>query len=376
MGVTKLAQKKQSPRSRKGARKRAVTKIMKENRDRKKILSPEMIARYEKRKGAVEALQRGVAASLVAKVHNVPVRRVFIWLSKVTTNGMSGLHEEQRSGRPSKLTPEAMQWLYNAITGGSPQQYYLEFALWSLSLIRALIIKEYDVTLNKSTICRLMSKMGITPQVPLYQSYRKSPNKVSYYLRKRYPAIAQWAKDNGAALFFADESRVRADGHQGTTWAPIGETPVVVDSGDRFGVNMISAVSSSGAMFFECFEDKMNSERFIVFLKALRAEAKRPIAVIVDGGSYHKSKMVREFLKTEGDTLLIKLVILPAYSPELNPDEQVWNNAKREIGRRTAKTKATLLKMVKSALQTIQSSKELVMSFFKLPDTQYASGIV
>jgi transposase len=376
MGVTKLAQKKQSPRSRKGARKRAVTKIMKENRDRKKILSPEMIARYEKRKGAVEALQRGVAASLVAKVHNVPVRRVFIWLSKVTTKGMSGLHEEQRSGRPSKLTPEAMQWLYNAITGGSPQQYYLEFALWSLSLIRALIIKEYDVTLNKSTICRLMSKMGITPQVPLYQSYRKSPNKVSYYLRKRYPAIAQWAKDNGAALFFADESRVRADGHQGTTWAPIGETPVVVDSGDRFGVNMISAVSSSGAMFFECFEDKMNSERFIVFLKALRAEAKRPIAVIVDGGSYHKSKMVREFLKTEGDTLLIKLVILPAYSPELNPDEQVWNNAKREIGRRTAKTKATLLKMVKSALQTIQSSKELVMSFFKLPDTQYASGIV
>jgi transposase len=76
-----------------------------------------------------------------------------------------------------------------------------------------------------------------------------------------------------------------------------------------YKTSMISAVSSSGAMFFECFEDKMNSERFIVFLKALRAEAKRPIAVIVDGGSYHKSKMVREFLKTEGDTLLIKLVM-------------------------------------------------------------------
>jgi transposase len=348
---------------------------MKANRDLKKQRSPEAIALFEKRKSAVEAVRRGEAAAVVARIYQVPVRRVFIWLSKVEAKGFTGLHDEQRSGRPSKLSPETMQWLYNVITGGSPRQYYLEFALWSLALIRALIIKEHGITLNKSTICRLMNKMGLSPQVPLYQSYRKSPNKVTYYLRKRYPAVAQWAKENGAVIFFADESRLRADGHQGTTWAPIGETPVVEDSGDRFGVNMISAVSSSGAMYFECFEDKMNSDRFIVFLKALRADANRPIAVIVDGGSYHKSKLVRDFLKTEGNELGIKLVILPPYSPELNPDEQVWNHAKREVGRKVAKTKANLLAMVNSALSAIQSSKELVRSFFSLDDTRYASSI-
>jgi transposase len=373
MGVTKLVQKQKSPRSRKAARKRSITKIMKANRDRNKQKSPEAIVRFEKRKAAVLAVQRGEAAATVARIYQVPVRRIFIWLATANSKGIAGLHDEQRSGRPSKLTPEALQWLYDAITGGSPRQHYLEFALWSLSIIRALIIKKYNVTLNKSTICRMMSKMGLSPQVPLYQSYKKSPNKVNYYLRKRYPAVADWAKANGAAIFFADESRVRADGHQGTTWAPIGETPVVEDSGDRFGINMISAISSTGAMYFECFEARMDSERFIAFLKSLRTDAKKPIAVIVDGGSYHKSKRVKEFIKTEGEGLGIKLVILPPYSPELNPDEQVWNIAKRDVGRRIAKTKANLLEMVESALLAIQSSKDLIKSFFRLPGTRYAA---
>jgi hypothetical protein len=88
----------------------------------------------------------------------------------------------------------------------------------------------------------------LSPQVPLYRSYKQNPKKVNYYLKQRYPKAVAWAKENGAIIFFADESRVRADGHRGTTWAPIGETPVVKDSGDRFGLNMISAVSAQGQM--------------------------------------------------------------------------------------------------------------------------------
>jgi hypothetical protein len=41
-------------------------------------------------------------------------------------------------------------------------------------------------------------------------------------LKTRYPKVVQWAKEQGAVIFFADESRVRADGHRGTTWAPMG----------------------------------------------------------------------------------------------------------------------------------------------------------
>ena len=96
----------------------------------------------------------------------------------------------------------------------------------------------------------------------------------------------------------------------------------------------------------------------------------------MDGGSYHKSKAVKEFLKGEGLNLGIKVILLPPYSPELNPDEQVWNQAKRRIGKMSINTKKALGEVVERTLSAIQNSISLVQSFFRLPDTKYASASV
>jgi transposase len=374
MSITRKVRNEQSSKKRREQRRKDITKAMKANRSRnKEKLSSEAAVRFAKRKDAVEAVRRGEPVSTVARIHGVPPRTVFRWLAKAGEKGINGLYDEARSGRPSKLTPQIMQWLYNAVTDGNPLQYSFEFALWTLTIIRGLLIEHHGIELNKSTISRLMKKMGLTPQTPLYQSYRKNSGKVSYYLNKRYPKLKQWCAANQSQIFFADESRVRADSHQGTTWAPVGETPVVEDSGDRFGINMISAVSSRGAMYFECFEGRMDSERFIAFLRKLRKQARTAVAVVVDGGSYHKSKAVKDFIKEKGEKLGIQLLILPPYSPELNPDEQVWNQAKKKLGKMSIKTKAILKAKTQEVLSDIKSSRKLVRSFFQLPDTRYAA---
>ena len=375
MSITRSANPN-TRKSRATARKKAVKQAIKQRKLKTQTESPEAKARFDKRKAAVLAVQRGEPVSLVARVSGEPIRNVFRWISWVDAYGMAGLRDDARSGRPSKVTPETMQWLYQCVTGGSPQQFYFKFALWTLAIVRSLLIDFKGVTLNKSTVSRLMKKMGLSPQVPLYRSYKQNPKKVNYYLKQRYPKAVAWAKENGAIIFFADESRVRADGHRGTTWAPIGETPVVKDSGDRFGLNMISAVSAQGQMYFECFEQRMESQRFIDFLKSLRQAAGKPIMVIVDGGSYHKSKAVKAFLKKEGEELEIRLILLPPYSPELNPDEQVWNQAKREIGSQSLNTKKNLREAVERALQGIKASLKMVQSFFRLPDTKYACAAI
>lgn len=372
MGATRSA-KSASRKSRAAARKKGIKKSLKAMKQERKADSPEAIARFEKRKAVVAAVQRGEAVALVARLHGVPASTVFRWMSWFNSKGQAGLRDDQRSGRPSKIDGPTLQWLYKVLTGGSPQQYYLEFALWTLAIVRSLLIDHKGIELNKSTICRLMKKMGLSPQVPLYRSYRQSQSKVSYYLKQRYPKVVQWSKAKGAVIFFADESRVRADGHSGTTWAPIGETPVIKDSGDRHGINMISAVSAQGQMYFECFEEKMESQRFIEFMKSLRTAAGKPIVVIADGGSYHKSKSVKAFLKAEGDAMEIKLILLPPYSPELNPDEQVWNQAKKRLGRMSLNTKRDLKDAVHKVLTAIQNTASLIKSFFQLPDTRYAA---
>jgi transposase len=66
------------------------------------------------------------------------------------------------------------------------------------------------------------------------------------------------------------------------------------------------------------------------------------------------------------------MAFLPPYSPELNPDEQVWNYAKREVGKRIIRSKEEMEKVILSVMNTIQKNTQLVQSFFRMPDTEYA----
>jgi hypothetical protein len=60
----------------------------------------------------------------------------------------------------------------------------------------------------------------------------------------------------------------------------------------------------------------------------------------------------------------------------LNPDEQVWNHAKSDVGKRPIKSKLEMESLILSAMQSIQQKIELVKSFFRLPDTLYAEKYI
>ena len=326
--------------------------------------------RSQKRKEVVEAVTlRKEPVEVVARVYNIPLRTVFDWLARYRQGGWHALIEKNRQGRPKKITGDDMKWLYDAITMGNPLNYKLPFCLWSSNNIRALLQKERAVILSKSSICRLLGHLGLTPQKPLYKSYKQDPEKIKVYLSKTYPEVVAQAKKYHARIYFLDEAAFRSDAHRGTTWGKCGETPVIKDSGGRFGFKLISAVSARGDMHFDVIEESMNADKFINFLEKLRQDAGCPIFVIADNARYHHSKKVQAFLETQLGEIMI--AFLPAYSPELNPDEQVWNHAKAEVSKYPIKSKLDMEKLILSAMLSIQQKIELVKSFFRLPDTLY-----
>ena len=113
----------------------------------------------------------------------------------------------------------------------------------------------------------------------------------------------------------------------------------------------------------------MNSELFIRFLKKLRKDAARPILVVADNARYHHSKKVQAFLKDNVGSIM--MVFLPPYSPELNPDEQVWNHAKSQLGKRSIKNESEMKRHLLSIMRSIQKRKKLIISFFNMPDVKY-----
>lgn len=325
--------------------------------------------RFERRKSVVDAVQRGESIATVARVYKVAVRSIFDWLSWYRRGGWDALREGRRSGRPSKVSGRVLRWLYKSITLGDPTQYQFEFCLWTLGIIRQMLRQEKGIELSKSAVSRLLGQMGLSPQRPIYRSYKQKPRELKKYLTERFPELKALAQRTGAVIFFVDEAAVRSDAHRGTTWGRIGQTPVVADSGDRFSLRLISAVSPRGDLKFSTFQGAMNGERFVEFVRRLRQDVGRPIIVIADNASYHKSGPVQDYVKEQSGQ--VRVEHLPKYAPELNPDEQVWNHAKNRLAKLFIATRHEMTDAIISILHSIQANLSLVKSFFQLPDTKY-----
>lgn len=336
--------------------------------------TPTEEARYQKRKMAVDSVRQGERPTVVARVLNVPQRTIFYWLELYRHGGYDALREGKRSGRPRKVSGPILQWLYQAITLGDPMQYQFEFCLWTIGIVRSLLKRVHGIELSKSGISRLLRHLGLSPQIPKYKSYKQDPQKLRSYLNETFPEVVREARRTGAVIYFVDEAAVRADAHRGRTWAPVGTTPVVEDSGDRFGMRLISAVSPRGDLKFAVFEGRMTSQRFVEFIKKLRADTGKPIIVIADNAKYHKDGAVKSYFKPTPEG--IRVEHLPTYAPELNPDEQVWNHLKRRLGKLFIESEEHMKREVKNILLSIQHNLNLVLSFFQLKDTQYAANAV
>ena len=148
--------------------------------------------------------------------------------------------------------------------------------------------------------------------------------------------------------------------------------PEVLVTGKRGGFNILSAVTAAGVLRFSIEEGKIDSDKYIAFLEQLLRGRANPLILIVDRAPFHRSGKVRDFVRSNRKR--IRVYFLPTYSPEMNPDEQVWNMLKsKKIGRKAIKTKPELKKKVNSVLRSLQRSTERVKSFFRLPHTQYAA---
>jgi transposase len=326
----------------------------------------------EMRFEAVRRVQAGEAPTAVAREMGLYTNRIFIWLAAYRSGGWQALQARKAMGRPKRLGAKQIRWVYDTVTTKNPLQFKLPFALWTRAQIRAVIAQRFDVKLSLVSVGRLLAQLGLTCQRPLFRAYQQDRSLVERWLKEEYPKIRARAKREKAEIFFEDESGVRSDFHSGTTWAPKGKTPVVRVTGQRFSLNMISAVSARGELRFMVVRGGVGAAVFIDFLKRLMCGQRRPIYLIVDGHPSHRAKRVKAYVESLQGKL--RLFFLPPYSPELNPDELVWNDVKNNgVGRALVHGPADLMRAVVGRLRHLQKTPALVRSFFQHPETRYAA---
>jgi transposase len=230
---------------------------------------------------AVGQVEQGAHPDEVAQALGMTRAAVYSWLAKYREGGLEALKARPVPGRPPRLSGSQLARLYTLVVGNDPRQLRFAFALWTRAMIRELIRREFGVALSEVSVGRLLRKLGLSPQRPLDRASQQNPQAVARWKAEEYPAIREQAAKVGATIYFADEAGVRSDDHAGTTWAPVGRTPVVVTTGDRFGVNLISAVTAKGKLRVAAYDGNLNGPVFIDFCRRLLHDTTGPVLLIL-----------------------------------------------------------------------------------------------
>lgn len=336
-------------------------------------LSPE--AQYERRKQVIRLHRRNINRRQIGKMTGMCYTSVCRIIDTYVQGGATALAPKVRGrsvGAFRKLSDEQAQAIQQIICEKRPEQLRMRFALWSRQAVKQLIKSQFDIDLPIRTMGEYLKRWGFTPQKPILRTYERCPAKVKCWLDEAYPAIALRAKAEGAEIHWGDESALSNTDVRGRSFAPKGKTPIALHPAKREHLSMISTVSNQGTMRWMIIDGSFNSERLIEFMRLLVKDAGKKVFLVLDNLRAHHSKAVKAWLAENKST--IEVFYLPAYSPDLNPDERLNADIKHYVGTRVpVRSKEKLRTTTSYRLRELQKQPDRIKSYFQDPRVKYAA---
>jgi transposase len=326
------------------------------------------------RRQVVQAVRCGLSQTDAARTFGASLRAVSKWRRLDREGGLRALTLKRRGRRPGegRLSAKRAGRIRSMIVGKMPDQLKLPFYLWTRAAVANLIAREYGIDVSLVTVGRYLRAWGLSPQKPVRRAYERNDAAIARWLKQEYPAIARQARRDKAAIYWGDEMGLRSDHVTGTSYAPVGHTPVIRATGQRVGCNMISAITNKGALAFMVFQGKFKAPVFVAFMKRLLKQLAGRIYLIVDGHPVHKSGEARRFVDQHKPRL--RLIRMPGYCPELNPDELLNQDVKTNgLGKSRPTNRTELMATVRSHLYRRQKQPQVIRNLFREEHVRYAA---
>lgn len=321
----------------------------------------------------MRAVRDGMRQTEAARVFGVARPTVTKWVAQYDTGGARALRARRR-GRPpgTQLAPHQAALTVRLITDRCPDQLRLPFALWTREAVQQLLGERFGVQVSVWTVGRYLKRWGLTPQKPLRRAFEQDPAAVRRWLAEEYPAIRGAAKRAKATIHWGDEMGLRSDHQTGTSYGRKGQTPIIPGTGQRFRCNVLSTVTNRGRLAFMVFKEGLRASVFLRFLRRLLRHSRSPVFLIVDRHPVHRAKAVQAWLAER--PAQCRMFFLPAYSPELNPDEYLNQDVKSNaLGRQRPRDQAQMIGTIRASLRSRQRRPAHVQSYFRAESVRYAA---
>jgi transposase len=212
-----------------------------------------------------------------------------------------------------------------------PREAGLDLADWNWKVVRRFVAEHFGITLARSSCLNYLHRLGFVVTRPTKRLLKADEAKREAFVAA-YATLRQEAQTSGAKHVFVDEAHFYAAVDLRGTWVLKG-TPALVDStSPRYGekASYYSAVClETGEVEAMPLEGNSSAQTSVSFLQQLRAHYTEPLVVVWDNAPVHGGAPLRDYLRTPD--LRLRLVRLPAYSPDFNAAEHLWAWVREEV---------------------------------------------
>jgi transposase len=241
-----------------------------------------------------------------------------------------------------------------------PSNVGIDLANWNWKVVREFVARQFQETLGRSSCVQYLHRLGFVLKRPQKRLLRADATQRDAFV-VFYDALRQEAKGLGAKIFFVDEAHLRADADLRGIWVLKGAPALVDSTSPRLGekVTYYSAVClETGEVAHREVAGTCTAETSTAFLQQLRAQHPDDTLIVIwDNGPAHRGDALRTYLATPD--LRLRLVALPGYSPDFNPDEAIWDWVREEVTANTCwGTKAKVREKVGAFFQRVSARTE------------------
>jgi transposase len=275
---------------------------------------------------AWELAQQGWGVRRIAVALDASPAAVSRWLAAARHGGHLALLTRSRSGAPSKLSADQRRLIPDFLWHG-PEAYGFRGELWTCPRVAQVLAEEFGVAYSRSQVARILKALGWTPQVPITRAIQRDEEAIERWAAEDWPALQARARKEGRTLVFVDESGFYLLPGKVRTYGPRGLRPLVPEWQTRDHLSIMGAVTTQGRIYTLVRQRSLDGLDTVAFLEHLGREVDGPALVVWDRSPIHRRAAVAEFVEAVGADGLA-LEFLPAYAPDLNPVEWVWQHLK------------------------------------------------
>jgi transposase len=323
-----------------------------------------------RRRRAVALVQQGKRQVDVADFLGVDRCSVYRWC-RVAAQDSQLLAAKPHPHRSPYLNAKQLKSLEDMLLQGAKAHGWPN-QLWTTERVSLLIYRHFEIRHHPDHVGRfLRARLGWSVQKPQRRARERDEQAILRWQSEEFPRIAREAQQRNAHVVFLDESGFFLNPTVRRTWGPKGNTPIL-DAWDRHDrISAISSISVSPKnrslnLQFYLMPDNtaVHGEDIVEYLRQLKTTLHGPMTILWDGSRIHdKSALVRAFLAKHPE---IKTERLPAYAPELNPDELVWAWTKySRLGNLAASHTDWLRDYIITELCYVKEHPELMASFIE-----------